>query len=546
MDSRLEIWGGIECTVNRVGDTFYDQLERNGHARRLGDLDLIAQLGIRTLRYPLLWERIAPNGIRKADWSWPDERLNRLRELGIEPIVGLMHHGSGPAYTSLLDDHLPHKLAEFADAVARRYPWLRFFTPVNEPLTTARFSALYGLWYPHERSDEAFLRALLNECAAVRLAMAAIRESIPEAKLVQTEDVGKTHSTDRMRYQANFDNARRWLTFDLLTGRIGENPLMLNYLGAHGFTAQLDDFCAAPCPPDLIGLNYYVTSERFLDERIERHPEAAHGGNAFERYADVAAVRACDDAPLGVAHCAAEVWQRYRLPLVITEVHLGCTPEEQLRWLSDIHEAARQVRGSGADLRAITAWSLFGSFDWNSLLTRDLGIYEAGAFDVRCDPPRPTALASAIRRLATNRGCDHPVLDSPGWWRRVLRFEANPHILGLPRGASVVRRRRPRPVAILGCPPALTSRVRAICHIRGITCVFARAAIWRKLAARVRPWAVLDFTRRGARDDVRAACVNASTRYASVADDADEKIHEVINAALDCLVHGEQLQLASS
>ena len=43
--------------------------------------------------------------------------------------------------------------------VAERYPWVRRYTPVNEPLTTARFSALYGLWYPHVRDDAAFLRA---------------------------------------------------------------------------------------------------------------------------------------------------------------------------------------------------------------------------------------------------------------------------------------------------------------------------------------------------------------------------------------------------
>ena len=30
----LEMWGGLECTVNRVGDTYFDQLKRNGHINR--------------------------------------------------------------------------------------------------------------------------------------------------------------------------------------------------------------------------------------------------------------------------------------------------------------------------------------------------------------------------------------------------------------------------------------------------------------------------------------------------------------------------------
>src|SRR5688572_23100601 len=99
----LELWGGVECTYNRVGDAYFDQCQRTGHITRLSDLDRFAELGIRALRYPVLWERTAPNGLERADWSWADERLARLQALGIRPIVGLVHHGSGPRWTSLVD-----------------------------------------------------------------------------------------------------------------------------------------------------------------------------------------------------------------------------------------------------------------------------------------------------------------------------------------------------------------------------------------------------------------------------------------------------------
>ncbi|MBD0334249.1 MAG: family 1 glycosylhydrolase, partial [Cyanobacteria bacterium Co-bin13] len=152
----LEVWAGIECTVNRVGDNYGDQLQRNGHENRIEDLDLFASLGIRAIRYPVLWERTAPNGVEQADWSWADERLERLRQLDICPIVGLLHHGSGPRYTSMVDPLFGEKLAEYAQAVAERYPWVSRYTPVNEPLTTARFSGLYGLWYPHGKDNHTF------------------------------------------------------------------------------------------------------------------------------------------------------------------------------------------------------------------------------------------------------------------------------------------------------------------------------------------------------------------------------------------------------
>ena len=110
--------------------------------------------------------RSAPHDPDARDWSWHDARLARLQRHGIVPIVGLLHHGSGPRYTSLLDPALPRLLEDYAGSVARRFPWLRDVTPVNEPLTTARFSGLYGHWYPHLRSEAAFLRMVVNQCKA--------------------------------------------------------------------------------------------------------------------------------------------------------------------------------------------------------------------------------------------------------------------------------------------------------------------------------------------------------------------------------------------
>ena len=51
----LEMWGGLECTVNRVGDAYFRQMDRNGHCRRADDIDRFADLGVRAVRYPVLW-----------------------------------------------------------------------------------------------------------------------------------------------------------------------------------------------------------------------------------------------------------------------------------------------------------------------------------------------------------------------------------------------------------------------------------------------------------------------------------------------------------
>jgi len=467
--SPLEIWAGLECTVNRVGDEYGDQLERNGHATRLEDLDLFAELGISAIRYPVLWERVAPNSLDEPNWSWADERLHRLHKLGIRPIVGLVHHGSGPKYTSLVDPAFPEKLATFARMVADRYPWINHYTPVNEPLTTARFSGLYGHWYPHGRDDLTFARALLNQCRAIALSMQAIREVNPNAQLVQTDDLGQIFSTPLLAYQAELENERRWLSFDLLCGRLNRDRPTWDYLRSAGISeAELDWFIDNPCPPDIMGINHYLTSDRFLDERLERYPKSAHGGNGQHAYADVEAVRVCAEGTAGVGKLLQSAWQRYRLPLAVTEVHLGCTREEQLRWLYEVWDAANEQKQLGVDVRAITAWSLLGAYDWNSLLTRFDGYYEPGVFDLRSLHPRPTAIARAITDLAQGIEPNHPLLDTPGWWHRPERLLYPPFGCISEPAAKNMRSLLP-PLAIVGATGTLGQAFARLCEIRGIS-----------------------------------------------------------------------------
>jgi dTDP-4-dehydrorhamnose reductase len=473
----------VECTVNRVGERYFDQLARNGHHQRDDDVERLAALGVRAVRFPLLWERTAPEGV-PPDWSWSEGRLARLRALGVRPIVTLLHHGSGPRDTSLVDPAFPERFAAYARSAAERYPWVEDWTPINEPLTTARFSALYGVWYPHARDDRSFAQAFVNQLRGTALAMRAIREVIPHARLVQTEDLGKTHATRALAYQAAFENERRWATADLLTGRLGPKDVMWRFLvGKGGIDPQtLHAFRDAPCPPDVMGINHYVTSERFLDRRLSRYPAHTHGGNGAHRYADVEAVRVLADGIDGPETLLREAWERHGLPLAITEVHLACTREQQLRWLAGVWDAAQRLCAQGVDLRAVTAWAAFGSFDWNSLLTRDAGHYEPGLFDVRGPEPRPTALAHMVRDLATQGRSDHPALAGAGWWQQPERLLYPPvrrpvrPALDRRRDPLVPERvplrerpeRAPRPVLITGARGTLGRAFARACEARGL------------------------------------------------------------------------------
>ena len=496
-DKPLELWGGVECTVVRIGDQFRSQLHDTGHWARMSDLDAMAELGVKATRYPIVWETVAPEVPTELDFFWHDRRLKRLQELGIEVVAGLVHHGSGPKYASMLDRHFPKMLGEYAGRVAKRYPWVKAWTPVNEPLTTARFSCLYGHWYPHGRDIETMFRGLVNECLATLYAMREIRKVNPDAQLVVTEDLGKTFSTDHMAYQADHENERRWLSFDLLAGRVVAGHRFYNWLLKSGVPqAALDELACGEGKPDVLGINHYLTSERFLDHRVERYPDVEPGSNGVDMYCDLEAVRMSHlKNEVGPAKRLREVWERYGIPIAYTEVHHGCTRDEQVRWLVEVWNACEKERRKGADIRAVTLWSMFGNVDWRSLLTRRDNLYDTGVFDTRGGTPRPTLIAKAAAALGRGEKFDHPVLDLPGWWKRPGRCHGRRRFDMLPRNCSDAR-----PILITGATGTLGQAFSKICAHRGLVHVLTNRAELditddASIAAaieRYKPWAIIN------------------------------------------------------
>jgi dTDP-4-dehydrorhamnose reductase len=485
--ARLEMWGGLECTVNRVWDRYFDQTDWSGHHRRPDDLDRFAELGITALRYPLLWERISPGDPAVRDFRWTDERMGRLRALGIRPIAGLIHHGSGPRHTNLIDDEgFAPGLATHARAIAERYPWVTDWTPVNEPVTTARFACLYGLWYPHRLDEESFWRAVLNQIDATRFAMREIRAVCgSHARLIATDDLGFAHAGDESaEAQAAYENERRWVGWDLMCGRVVPDHPLWQRVAAHGLGDRLRAIADDPCPPQLIGVNHYLSSERLLCR-----PEACGGAPAGDGapLSNVSTARSSPERLLGPQTIIEQAWERYRIPVAVTEAHNGCTREEQLRWFERVWRAAERARSGGAQVEAVTAWALLGSYGWDRLVTGTSDRYEPGVFDVRSGRPRPTAMAPLIRALAAGETPPmRRLLAGPGWWERAAA----------PKRSRFVRDHR---LMVTGRTGTLGQRLCHHAELRGLGCLAVgreaidlgrRETIGPALDA-AKPWAVI-------------------------------------------------------
>jgi dTDP-4-dehydrorhamnose reductase len=149
-------------------------------------------------------------------------------------------------------------------------------------------------------------------------------------------------------------------------------------------------------------------------------------------------------------------------------------------------------------------WALLGSFDWNCLVTECKGYYEPGPFDVRGPQPRPTAVATLMRELASGRPLSHPVLQGQGWWRRPGRFLAKP-VATRTAVADIAERGAfrstfPQPILITGATGTLGRAFARICERRNLACHvltrqemdIADPASVEAAIVRFKPWAIIN------------------------------------------------------
>lgn len=331
-----------------------DEMEKCGHyARWREDFGLVQELGIKFLRYgpPLVSSHVAPG---RYDWSFADETYSALHEMGITPITDLCHFGV-PDWvgTGFNNPDWPALFAEYARAFATRFPWVRYYTPVNEIFVAATFSGQLGWWNERATSDRGFVTALGNLCRANTLAMQAILEIRPDAVFIQSESSEYFHAANpSVMAQANIMNEKRFLSLDLTYGR-PVNAVMYEYLLDNGMTRDdyhwfLRNQVKANC---VLGNDYYVTNEHIVHE----DGQVTGSGEIFGYYV--------------ITH---QYYSRYHLPVMHTETNLA-DAEHSWDWLWKQWMNLFRLRSDGVPILGFTWYSLTDQVDWDTALREDAG-----------------------------------------------------------------------------------------------------------------------------------------------------------------------------
>ena len=375
---------GIECSNPTIdnGRIRRDLLDECGHYERWAeDMALTRDLGLRVLRYGLPIHRVFL-GPGKYDWDFADLVMNEMRRLDIVPILDLLHFGLPDWIGDFQNPDLPLLFAGYCGAVAQRYPWVRYYTPVNEIFVTAKMSAKEGAWNEQLKSDAGFVTAIKHCVAASILGTQAIAARRPDCVIVQSESAEYIHEAKASpSFETVLANKQRFISLDLLYAHVPDADTLL-YLMDNGLTRAEFDWFMAGEPPgyQVMGNDYYGRNEHIMKPDGTMCP--------------------AEDV-WGWYQITKQYYRRYNKPVMHTETNVF-DADAAPNWLWKQWINVLQMRADGVPVLGFTWYSLIDQIDWDTGLTqKNDRVNACGLYDLE-RKPRP--VADAYRELLDEFG----------------------------------------------------------------------------------------------------------------------------------------------
>jgi beta-glucosidase/6-phospho-beta-glucosidase/beta-galactosidase len=354
---------GIENSYPTIqGGKRIDEMEKCGHYERFKeDFALTGEMGIRQLRWgPPLYRTFTGPG--QYDWDWTDAALAELQRLQIEPVIDLCHFGVPDWLGNFQNRDLPRYFAEYAAACARRYPYIRYWTPVNEIFIAGLFSGWLGGWNECLRGHTSFMTALRNLTMMNVMAMDEIAAVCDRPIFVQSESSEYWHPAHPDLFEAaRFWNRVRFIPLDLTYGR-DVRVSIYEYMLSNGLTREDYDFFMnrEQHHRRVMGNDYYEWNEHLL----RGEDEWVASGEIFGYYV-----------------ITKQYYDRYHLPVMHTETN--AVSDRAVTWLWKEWASMIRLRDDGIPIVGFTWYSLTDQIDWDSGLMEDAGrVYRVGLYDL--------------------------------------------------------------------------------------------------------------------------------------------------------------------
>ena len=354
------------------------------------DIALMAEMGFKEYRFSIAWPRIIPDGdgeINPKGIEFYNNLINELVKYNITPVVTLYHFDlplalqekyGGWASRQCIKDYERYVRVCFENFGDRVHYWLT----INE-------QNMMIIYHPYESEKQKY-QVNHHMLLAQARAMIACHEMLPDSKVAPAPNITCVYpaSSSPEDYLAamDYDQLRNRMYLD--TAVFGKYPeAFMEYLTQRGWAPDFEDGDAetlASAHPDFIAFNYYGggTVKALSNEEGNKLKEQMKNGQAefmTGLMSEPGLAQGCKNPlqvqtsygmgidPTGLRATLRQLWERYHLPLLITEN--GCGVPDKLEEGDKVHDdyridylrkhihACQEAITDGVDLMGYSPWS---------------------------------------------------------------------------------------------------------------------------------------------------------------------------------------------
>jgi len=309
------------------------------------DVALFAELGLKAYRFSIAWTRIIPDGdgeVNPAGIAFYHRLIDALVAAGITPIA-TMYHFDLPAALDAKggwqNRECVDAFAKFAEVIFGEYgDKVKHWLTINEQNMMVLYGEAIGTVKPGQPKS-ALYQANHHMMLAQAKANLLCHELVPDGLIGPAPNIAlcypeTCHPLDVLAAD-DFNAIRNWLYLDMaVEGRY--NSVAWAYLEATGATPQIaegDLELLASVRPDFIAFNYYTTHTVARpreggqdvastgDQQIAVGEKGIYAG-ATNPYLPTTEF-GWEIDPIGFRNTFRALWDRYHLPLLVTENGLG-------------------------------------------------------------------------------------------------------------------------------------------------------------------------------------------------------------------------------
>ncbi|WP_447889017.1 glycoside hydrolase family 1 protein [Serratia fonticola] len=318
------------------------------------DVKLFAELGLKAYRFSVAWTRILPNGtgeVNQPGLAFYRDLIDELLNHGIEPVVTLYHFDlpyvleqqGGWSNRQTID-----AFVEYADVLFTAFgDKVKYWLTINEQNTMILHPGAIGVPKGGELPSKVVLYQQSHHMLVAQArVMALCHQRCPKGKIgpaINTTSMYQEtcHPLDAIAAH-NWETLRCWSFLDVAVhGRY--NALAWRYLQDRGLAPVIEDGDAELLlqgRPDYVAINYYSTAT-IAASRGDASDITARAGDQQIMLGEPGVYRAAENPyvdktpygwvidPVGLRLTLRKVYERYHLPILITENGIGA-PDQLL------------------------------------------------------------------------------------------------------------------------------------------------------------------------------------------------------------------------